>query len=115
MQSSVWVPAMKCVVVLLLSVPFIAGANASDLDSMTLAEQLGTILAAEEPCHLTYDMSAIKKYVAATVRENDMSFGSLLEMMVQGEAIAIRDMTPATLAALCAQTERVARFNGFIH
>jgi hypothetical protein len=89
--------------------------NATSLDSMELAHQLGTVLAAEQPCHFTYDMAAVQIYIARHVQESDMSFGSLLQLMVQGEAIQIEEMTPATLAALCTQTGRVARFNGFTH
>jgi ABC-type oligopeptide transport system substrate-binding subunit len=83
--------------------------------SIALANQLGTVLAAESACHLSYDPKAIQNYISKNVPESDMSFGSLLEIMVQGQTTQIAQMTSATLTALCAQTERVARFNGFIH
>ena len=89
--------------------------HAASVDSMELATQLGTVLAAEKPCQFTYDMAAIQAYIAKHVQESDMRFGSMLQMMVQGQTMQIEQMTPATLAALCAQTGRVARFNGFIH
>jgi hypothetical protein len=72
-------------------------------------------LAAEFACHLSYDPKAIQNYVSRNVADNDMAFGSLLETMVQAGISEISQMTPATLTALCAQTERVARFNGFVH
>jgi hypothetical protein len=86
----------------------------SQESSIVVATQLGSVLAAEEPCHFSYDMAAIQRYISRNVSESDMGFGSLLQTMVQGQTYEMRRMTPATLAAFCAQTERVAKFNGFI-
>jgi hypothetical protein len=43
-----------------------------------------------------------------------MAFPGLLQLFVQGEAAEIGEMSPATTVAFCAQTARVAKFNGFI-
>jgi hypothetical protein len=83
--------------------------------SIGLANQLGTVLAAEKTCGFSYDMAAVQSYISNNVQQSDMSFGSMLQMMVQGNTIEMQSMTPATLTALCAQTGRVAKFNGFIH
>lgn len=92
-----------------------AGGSVRAEDGVALVNQLGTILAAESACHLSYDSRAIRDYISKNAPASDMTFGSLLETMVQGQTADIRQMTSATLTALCAQTERVARFNGFIH
>jgi hypothetical protein len=84
-------------------------------NSVALATTLGSVLAAEKPCHFSYDRDAIQQYINKNVQESDMSFGSILQAMVEGQTIEMRDMTPATLTAFCAQTGRVAKFNGFIH
>jgi hypothetical protein len=34
---------------------------------LALANQLGSVLAAEQPCHLTYDQQAIQRYIATNV------------------------------------------------
>jgi len=89
-------------------------AHATSLDGMTVAVELGTVLAAERPCHLSYNTDAVQRYIADHVRESDMSFGSLLQTMVEGKTFEMRSMTPATLTAFCTQTQRVAKVNGFI-
>ena len=73
------------------------------------------MLAAEKPCHLEYDQAAIQRYIAKNVPEGDMQFISLLQMMVVGQEQQMQDMTPSTLTALCVQTARAAKVNGFIH
>lgn len=88
------------------------GAQAEN--GMTLANQLGTLLGAENACHLSYDQAAIQRFIARKMPENDLSFGSMLQMMVAGEKIEIEDMSPPTLTAFCSQNERVARSNSFI-
>jgi hypothetical protein len=82
---------------------------------MVVASQLGTVLAAETPCHFNYDADAINKYIIKNVPESDMSFGSMLQLMIDGQTDQFKNMTPSAMTALCSQTARVAKFNGFIH
>lgn len=90
----------------------LSGAQAEN--GMVLANQLGALLGAEKACHLSYDQTAIQHFIANKVSENDLSFGSMLQLMVAGEKIEIEDMSPSTLTAFCTQNRRVARSNGFI-
>ena len=100
---------------LLLSLPLtLMALTAQAEDGMTIANELGTVLAAERPCHLSFDQSAIQQYINKRVPASDMSFGNMLQLMVSGTGVEIREMSPSTLTAFCAQTTRVARFNGFI-
>ena len=90
----------------------LSGAQAEN--GMILANQLGALLGAEDACHLSYDQAAIQRFIASKVPENDLSFGSMLQLMVTGEKIEIKDMSRSTLTAFCSQSERVARSHGFI-
>jgi hypothetical protein len=83
-------------------------------NGMDLAQQLASILAAEQPCQLSYNREAIQRYIAAKVAASDMAFPGLLQLFVQGEAVEIGEISPATVVAFCAQAARVAKFNGFI-
>lgn len=105
---------MKFAITILLGLVVVFGSVRAE-SSIALANQLGTILAAEKFCHFSYDMTAIQNFIAKNVPESDMSFGTMLQTMVEGQTIEMRDMTPATLMALCTQTGRVAKYNGFIH
>ena len=92
----------------------LASAQAASLDGITVANELGAVLAAERPCHLSYDTAAVEQYIATHVDEGDMGFSSMLQMMTEGQRYQMQSMTPATMTAFCAQTARVAKFNGFI-
>jgi len=83
-------------------------------DSMNVAMQLGALLAGEDACHLTYDGDAIRAYIAKHVRPDDMEFGTMLDTMVGGQRIEIRNMGRSELIAFCTQTERAAKANGFM-
>ena len=89
-------------------------AQASGAQSILLATALGAVLAGEQPCRLSFDKAAIEQYINKRVQANDMQFGSMLQMMVEGQTVQITEMTPATRTAFCVQTARVARANNFI-
>ena len=97
-------------IVVILSFGVVAQASGA-----TSADELGSVLAAESPCHFTYDVTAIQNYIVKNVSEDDMAFGNALQGLTEVHKIVIQSMTPATLAAFCTQTARVAKFNGFIH
>lgn len=93
---------------------FLAGsASAQTIDSMQLANHLGSVLASEEKCGLTFNQAAIEAYVTSKVKADDMSFPSTLEMMTTGQKALLDEMSPSSLTAHCAQVRRVAKSNGF--
>lgn len=88
--------------------------EAMDLESLQLANALGSILASEEPCALRYDQAAIAEFVANKVSAEDMGFASSLNMQTMGAKVMINDMSESQKTAHCAQTTRVAKAYGFI-
>ncbi|UWU80723.1 signal recognition particle [Bradyrhizobium huanghuaihaiense] len=80
---------------------------------MNLANELGSILASEKVCGLTYDQAAIAAFVEQRVPANDMSFPSTLNMMVTGNAVQIEGLSPSAKTAHCTQVRRVAKSYGF--
>ncbi|NKJ03493.1 signal recognition particle [Rhizobium sp. SG741] len=82
-------------------------------DSMTVATQLGALLAAESACGMTYDKEAISGYIEKNVADDDLSFASILPMMVKGQGIQIDQMTESSKMAFCTQQRRVAKKLGF--
>ena len=82
-------------------------------ESMDVAMQLGSILAAESVCGLTFDQGAIRAYIEKKVKADDMQFPSMLQLMTKGSEVQDQDLAPSAKAALCAQTVRVARSYGF--
>ena len=91
-----------------------ASAFAGSLDSMNLANELGSIIASEKACGLTYDQAAISSFIESKVSASDMSFPSALNMMVKGNAVQIEDMSPSAKTAHCTQVRRVAKSYGFV-
>ena len=87
---------------------------AQGLESMKLATELGTVLASEEPCGLTFDQTAIAAFIEAKVPADDMSFPSRLSMMTKGSAYQIDEMSASSKTAHCTQIKRVAASYGFI-
>ncbi|AQZ51933.1 hypothetical protein [Martelella mediterranea] len=91
-----------------------ANAQAQDFEMMQLAQNLGDVLASEEPCGLTYDQDAIAAFIADKVPADDMGFNSDLSTMTMGASYMFANMSGSQKTAHCAQTERVAKSYGFI-
>lgn len=89
-------------------------AAAQNLESMNIARELGTLLASEEMCGLRYDQDAIATFIEEKVADDDMSFASNLQMMTEGQAFGIKDMSASARTAHCTQIRRVAKSYGFI-
>ena len=101
--------------VLLAGVALCAAAPArAQMESMAKAVSLGSVLGAEKACSLKINQKAVEAWIEKNVRASDMEFASSLNMMTAGTAAEIKDMSPAQVAAHCAQTRRVARANKFI-
>lgn len=83
------------------------------MKSMSLAHDLGTVLASEELCGLSYDQNAIAAYVEKRVPADDMGFAGTLDMMTTGAKISLADMSASSKTAHCVQIRRVAKNYGF--
>lgn len=86
----------------------------SEMESMAFANDLGMILASEEPCGMTYDQGAIQALIEKTVPAEDMSFPSTLSVMTQGQAYSLQKMSPSSLTAHCAAVTRSAKHFGLV-
>jgi hypothetical protein len=91
-----------------------APALAQDFESMQLANDLGTVLASEEPCGFTFDQAAIEAFIEDKVSADDMGFASTLSVMTQGQRIQIDKMSASSKTAHCTQIKRVAGSYGFL-
>ncbi|CAN5187839.1 hypothetical protein BH10PSE8_BH10PSE8_10970 [soil metagenome] len=88
-------------------------AAAQDLKSMTLANELGSVLASEELCGLSFEQGAIAAFVEKRVRPDDLSFASTLKMMTSGNEVQLNGMSASSKTAHCTQIKRVASSYGF--
>lgn len=95
------------------SIAVIAISVPARADSMNTAVALGSVLASEEPCGLTYDQSAIEAYISKNVKADDMQFPSTLQMMTEGQKYQMKDMSASQMTAHCAQIKRLAKSYGF--
>lgn len=87
---------------------------AQGLESMSLANELGSVLASEKACNLAFDQAAIAAFIEAKVPANDMGFASTLNMMTQGSKYQFEEMSASSKTAHCTQIKRVAASYGFI-
>ena len=89
-------------------------ASAQGIESMTLAQHLGSALAAETFCGLSHDQAAISDFIAKHVKRDDLGFASTVNLMTGGMQEEQKSMSPSSKTAYCSQTARVARSYGFI-
>lgn len=82
--------------------------------TMQLANELGTVIASEEACGLTFDQAAIAAFIDERVPDDDMGFPSMLQTMIAGTEFQLRDMSESAKTAHCTQIRRVARRHGFV-
>ena len=106
------VHALALPLLLALLVP--GALRAQSLESMNVANQLGTVLASEEFCGLSYDQAAIEKFIEEKVAADDMGFASNLQVMTEGQRYSLKDMSASSRTAHCAQIRRVAKSYEFI-
>lgn len=91
-----------------------APSAAASTDSFMLANELGTLLAAEEICELAFDQAAIADFIDAKVEADDLGFGAMLRTQVQGSGIMLKDQTASERTAFCTQQRRAAKALGFV-
>lgn len=89
-------------------------AAADEMKAMRVADELGTLLAAESFCGLTYDQAAIEAFIDAQDLAAHMGFISELAMMTQGAEYTQRDFGPSARTAHCRAVTLTARHHGFI-
>ncbi|RIA47316.1 signal recognition particle [Dichotomicrobium thermohalophilum] len=106
---------MKALFAIAFALPLSAAtAAAQDLESMNLANQLGTVLASEEACGLSYDQDAIAAFIEENVAADDMGFASTLRGMTKWQRSGLKSMSASERTAHCTQIRRVAVSYGFI-
>ncbi|PIE16350.1 MAG: signal recognition particle [Rhodobacterales bacterium] len=81
---------------------------------MRVAQELGTLLAAEKFCGLSYNQAAIGKWIDENTDPSDMGFSSTLTMMIEGSSLMQGDMSESSKTAHCRSIERTAHHYGFI-
>ncbi len=83
-------------------------------DALLDAGKLAGLLAAEEPCNLTYDQTAINNFVDETFDGDDLTAVAALGSLTRGHASLISKQSASTLAATCAAARLSAKALGFI-
>lgn len=96
-------------IALLWSLP----AWSQSLETMTLATNLGSVLASEEKCGLSFNQKAIEAFIEKKVSATDMGFPSLLNTMTTGSKAQLQRMSQSALTAHCVQIRRVAKSYDF--
>lgn len=99
---------------LLLSALAASSATAQDFKSMQLAHELGSVLASEDACSLSYDQAAIAAFIEKRVRADDMAFSGQLSLQTSGIGYQLKNMSTSAKTAHCTQIGRVAKSYGFI-
>lgn len=89
-------------------------ARSQSLETMQLATNLGTVIAAEAYCGLSYDQAAVAAYIEKKVKPSDMSFPSTLQLMIEGSKFQHQSMSPSAKTAHCSQIKRIAETYGFV-
>ncbi len=91
-----------------------ATAQTSSFDSQQLALNLGSIIASEQFCGLVYDQDAIATFIENKVPASDISFPSMLSMMVDGTKYQLNSMSKSAKTAHCTQIRRLAKNYSFL-
>lgn len=89
-------------------------AQAQNFESMQKATELGTILAAEQLCGLSFNQDAVADWIDQNTDPSDMGFPGTLQMMVDGSTFQNSGMSGSALTAHCRSVERTSRHFGFI-
>jgi hypothetical protein len=80
------------------------GVRAQGSDSTEIADNLGNVIASEDFCGLHYNQEAIAAYISKHVRQDDMGFAGMLQLMTAGARVQLNQMSPSAKTAHCAQT-----------
>ncbi|MFN4058183.1 MAG: hypothetical protein ACK4HW_08380 [Roseinatronobacter sp.] len=102
--------------ILLISMMVISASQAAaqGFESMQKASNLGTVIASEQQCGLSFDQDAIEAWIDENTDPSDMSFAGNLQMMIQGSQYNTGSLSGSALTAHCRAVERTSRHFGFI-
>ena len=82
--------------------------------SQSAAIALADVIAAEAACGLSYDQTAISRWIGDNVAAGDMEFTQTFNGYVTIDTYALGQMTASQKTAHCAQVTRVAQTYGFL-
>jgi hypothetical protein len=85
----------------------------NDMEEMQAASTLGSLLASEKPCKLTYDQTAVAAWITANIPPERIGFASQLQMMTMGQGMFVDGLTGSGLTAHCTSVAQSARHLGF--
>jgi hypothetical protein len=108
------VSGLRPLPVLVSFLVLVASGSQAQQSSDAVADALGNVLASEKLCTLQYDQNAIKKFIDAHVRKDDMEFPGTLALDTRVYQRQNKKMSGSVKTAHCEQIERVARSYGFI-
>lgn len=91
-----------------------SAAQADDLAMMMRAQELSSVIAAEEFCGLNYDQPAIEAWIAANVPPEDMAFSNMLTSGIMGAEFQQKQMSTSAKTAHCAAIAQTAKHYGFV-
>lgn len=89
-------------------------AGANDYEIMKKANELGSVIAAESFCGLTYDQGAIQAWIAAELPADDMAVPGMISTGVLGTEYNQSQMGASAKTAHCAAMTQIARHYGFV-
>lgn len=89
-------------------------ASAANFDEQKVANDLGTVLAAEDVCGLSYDQDAIQKYVTEIVPSDVTSFPGTLGLWTRTRKDQMQTMTGSEKTAQCTSIKNIAKSYGFL-
>lgn len=82
-------------------------------DSYTVAKQLGSVLAAEKFCEMTFNTDAISTFITNKVAADDMDFTSNIDLVIFGAKDDQEKMGTTQKIVHCTQMKRVAKHLNF--
>ena len=87
----------------------------AQLDTMRKVSEISGLLGSEKICGLTYDQSAIEKWIDDNAPADQMDFAGQVNLQTQGAAYILKDQTPSARTAHCAAIRKTAKHFGFIN
>lgn len=99
---------------LLITVLFATSAHAFNAQNARVASDLGSLLASEELCDLSFNHDAIDAYIDEHVDHSDMGFASSLTGQITVSAFSLRDMSESAKRAHCRAIAATARAHDLI-
>jgi hypothetical protein len=93
---------------------FSTSAFCQKYDSLTLAQNLGYLLASETYCGFSYDQNAISKFIEQNVDASDLEFSAQLRLYTRTTKPDLETMTESQKTAHCTQSKRLAASFGFL-